>query len=73
MSNRTLGPWDVELIAAKARLNEAAPEMLALLKRHARGLRNLVELGLIPPSHFEATIIEAEHAERLIAKAEGKR
>ena len=59
-------------IEAHARLIAAAPELLEACKRHAQGLRNLIEFKLIPSTHFPDTAKEVDALDVLIAKAEGR-
>lgn len=58
---------------ANARLVAAAPEMLEMLKRAARGQRNLAELGLLTGEYAENARTYAAEYEAVISKAEGAR
>ncbi len=57
---------------SNAKLFAAAPDLLEALRRQEKGLRNLIELDLIPPSHFPDTQKEADALLALIFKAEGR-
>ena len=70
---RNLAPEDGETEDGfNAYLIESAPDLLSALARQEQGLRNLVEFRLIPASHFDDTLKEADVLASLIAKAEGR-
>jgi len=61
----------VEIQDANTNLIAAAPDLLEACKRNRQGLRNLIELRLIPASHFDDVEEMIRQHDELIAKAEG--